>query len=142
MVLVKRILCLICMLGALVVAGCSTVSRQQVVAVDSHSVGSGSPTKGDIDHPVPPVVSKLLVQIEQDLLDHRYSQAERALRQAQRLSVNEPRVYFYWGQWAEQQGMRHQAEQMYRRALSLTNTNSELQRRSQRALDALNLSNK
>jgi len=138
---VKRILYSICMLGVLVVAGCSTVSRQQVVAVDSHSVGVGPSTKGDVDHPLPPVVSKLLVQIEQDLQYQRYRQAERALRQAQRLSVNEPRVYFYWGQWAEQQGMLHQAEQMYRRALSLTNTNSELQRRSQRALDALNLSN-
>jgi len=52
--------------------------------------------------------------------------------------VNEPRVYLYWGQWAEQQGEWHQAEQMYRRAVSLSNANSVIQRRAVRALNQLN----
>jgi uncharacterized protein HemY len=134
----QRIVGLFCLISLLIVAGCSSVSRQQVVAVDSRSGSAASASKEKIEHPLPPVVSKLLQGIAQDLQAGSYRSAEKALRQAQRLSVNEPRVYLYWGQWAEQQGEWHQAEQMYRRAVSLSNANSAIQQRAMRALNKLN----
>ena len=121
---------------------CSTVKKQQVVAVDSPHTGTVAPvsvqqTPGSA--PLPPAVRQLFEKIEGDIARGHFAAAERSLQQAQRLAPAESRVYLLWGECALAQQRFNQAEQMYRRALSLSRQDSQPYRIAERALRQLGI---
>lgn len=123
----------------LLLSACSPVQKRQVIAVNS--VESGGPAArvsgSAFAVPLPPAVRGLLDQAEQDLQAGHFDLSEKRLLQAQRIVPSEPRVYLLWGQWAQAQERFAQAEQMYRRVLSLSGRENATYIAAQRALQAM-----
>ncbi|TNC80983.1 MAG: hypothetical protein C9356_11600 [Oleiphilus sp.] len=127
---------LLSLLGA-----CSSVKQRQVVAVNSVDSGAPATTTSDapLSVPLPPVVTSLLQQAERDIDAGLYQQAEKRLQQAQRIVPAEPRVYLVWGHWAQARQRPYQAEQMYRRVLSLSSRGTSAHAAARRALEAMDI---
>ena len=86
---------------------------------------------------MPAVAQQYLAQARQAIDETRYDKAQVLLGKSQRLSPGHPEIYLAWGRLHSERGDWHRAEQMYRRAQSLSPPNSKFYREAKERLSRL-----
>jgi Flp pilus assembly protein TadD len=104
-------------------------------ALNAHTVG-----KNKSIHDTKVSVVKLLASAESYALKKQYAKAQSVLERAQRIDPKEPKVYYELGLIHLKKGQSRQAEQLFKKGLSLSHGNPVLQKRlwlaMAKALDA------
>lgn len=135
MVLIRN---LVFCLGLLVLAACSNVQKQQVVAVNSGGTGEMSASSSQSGFTqTPKAVFDLLARAQAASNQSNWIQAIRYLDQAQRMAPDEAKVYLEYGETYIKQGKNTPAAAMLKHALSLAGNSSPVGAKAKSLLEKI-----